>query len=148
MAARAFVPTGSLSRPRYGHTATLLRSGEVLIAGGYSEMGDSPKAIAPAELYDPTREAFAETGSMVTRRHDHTATLLSDEEVLVAGGWGSFVDVLASAEVFNLTRASFAAASPMASPRIFHTATRLPDGKVLIVGGRTDKEVLASAELY
>ena len=70
-------PTGPMSVGRFGHTATLLPNGKVLVAGGY---------IASAELYDPASGTWTNTGSMSTARAGHTATLLPNGKVLVAGG--------------------------------------------------------------
>src|SRR5438093_1327530 len=77
--------TGNLNTARAGHTATLLPSGKVLVAGGYNN-DDFSVEEASAELYDPTTGKWSITGSLHTRRHGHTATLLPDGRVLVAGG--------------------------------------------------------------
>ena len=84
--------------------------------------------------------------SMATQRAAHTATLLPDGKVLVAGGFtggGS----LASAEVFDPVTSTFAPAGNLNATRAGHTATLLPNGKVLIAGGYNGS-YLASAELY
>jgi hypothetical protein len=81
-------------------------------------------------------------------RSEHTATLISDQEVFIAGGFGKEDDVLADTETYNLARASFSIRAPMASPRIAHSATRLANGKVLIAGGQSGTDLLSSAELY
>ena len=64
------------------HTATLLPSGKVLVAGGYDDGG----TLSSAELYDPASGTWTATGSLGTARYDHTATLLPSGKVLVAGG--------------------------------------------------------------
>src|SRR5262249_17347801 len=69
--AGTFIPTGNMTTPRSGHTATLLTSGKVLIAGG--SLGFS--ALPTAELYDSDRRTFTRTGDMTTPRSRHTATL-------------------------------------------------------------------------
>ena len=79
-----FSPTGSMTSPRLGHTATLLPSGKVLIAGGRT--GDSTDSLASAELYDPASGTFSPTGSMSSTRAWQTATLLTNGKVLIAGG--------------------------------------------------------------
>lgn len=85
--------------------------------------------------------------SMTTQRAAHTATLLPDGKVLVAGGFAGDENSLASAEVFNPATSTFASAGNMNAPRSGHTATLLPNGKVLIAGGYNGS-YLASAELY
>jgi hypothetical protein len=71
----AFTPTGTMTRPRSGHTATLLMDSKVLITGG---TGPSSQILSSA-LYDPATRGFTATGNMTTpRRFGHTATLLPD----------------------------------------------------------------------
>jgi len=88
--------TGSMGRPRYVHTATLLASGKVLVAGG----SGITRYLASAELYDPATGLWTATGSMDTARWGHTATLLPSGKVLVAGG-GNNNGYLGSAELYD-----------------------------------------------
>jgi hypothetical protein len=81
---------------------------------------------------------------MSTRRAAHTATLLPDGKVLVAGGLASGG---ASTELFDPTTETFAAGHDMSVARAGHTATLLSNGKVLIAGGYNGS-YLQSAELY
>jgi sugar (pentulose or hexulose) kinase len=83
---------------RHGHTATLLLSGTVLIAGG----GDGNIAVASAELFDPAGGTFTATGGMSAARLQHTATRLDTGAVLIAGGYGGSDGYsLASAELYQ-----------------------------------------------
>jgi hypothetical protein len=88
--------TGSLTTPRRVHTATLLPSGKVLVAGG----GNGLISTSSAELYDPGTGMWTATGSLMTPRRVHTATLLPSGEVLVAGG-GNGSSILSSAELYD-----------------------------------------------
>ena len=74
--------TGSLDGGRYEHTATLLRNGKVLVAGGLSH----GSTLASAQVYDPAAGTWTATGSLSRGRCDHTATLLRNSKVFVAGG--------------------------------------------------------------
>ena len=78
-----FTPTGSLNDARWGHTATLLQDGKVLIAGGIS--GDGYLAT---ELYDPVAGTFTLTGSLQQALSRHTATLLANGKQGTHCLWG------------------------------------------------------------
>ncbi|WP_187775556.1 Kelch repeat-containing protein [Luteimonas suaedae] len=151
-AAGAFARTGDMRQGRDGNaTHTVLADGRVLFAGGTSESVDGHRALlASAEIYDPATGRFERTASdMTSPRMYHTATLLDDGRVLIAGGWGPD-DRLASAEVFDPSSGRFSPVGDMTVDRNAHTATRLADGRVLIAGGLTTDEPyeLASAELF
>jgi uncharacterized delta-60 repeat protein len=137
--------TGSLAQARFGHTATLLPDGKVLVTGGIGP--SSPPFNASAEVYDPATGTWTATGSLAQARYGHTATLLSTGKVLVVGGYGNS-GPLASAELYDPATGTWTAAAPVAHARSWHTATLLPTGKVLIVGGWNNSGILASAELY
>jgi hypothetical protein len=144
-----------MSTAKFSHTATLLSSGKVLIAGGETSVltydrGYSDSDLARAELYDPVAGTFTATDSMTTARAGHTATLLGSGQVLVVGGngvSGGTLTLLASAELYDPTVGTFAATGSLTVARYNHTATLLTNGMALIAGG-LDVVALASAELY
>jgi hypothetical protein len=105
--------------------------------------------IRLALLYDPVSGTFAPAGSMSAVRHDATATLLPNGQVLVAGGYDSGGTPLGSAELYDPTGNMFRPVV-MATPRGGQTATLLSDGRVLVVGGfgATETGWEASAETY
>ena len=145
-----FTATASMTAGRVDHTATLLGSGAVLIAGGY---GNLQLGLSSAELYDPSTTMFSPTGAMISGRGNQTATLLANGRVLVAGGYSGFPGSgLAAAEMYDPSTGTFASTGSMTARRGDHTATLLPNGEALIVGGFTDfpctPGALPSAELY
>jgi hypothetical protein len=137
---------------RCQHTATLLPNGTVLVAGGRRYGGTS---LASSELYDPatgiwnlTMNAGQQT-LMASARDSHTATLLPDGTVLVAGGEepdNNYQD-LAGAELYHPTTGTWTVVGALNVPRTLHTATLLPNGKVLVAGGAisTGTEVFTPA---
>jgi len=134
-----FTATGSMSTRRTTQTATLLPNGTVLIAGGQDNYSGQV-ALNTAEIYTPSSGTppsgtFALVGNMTTTRCQHTATLLTDGTVLIAGGQNTSGTTLSSAEIYTPSTASFAATGAMNSSRIYHSATSLADGTVLIAGG-------------
>jgi N-acetylneuraminic acid mutarotase len=142
--ANTWTATGSLTTARDSHTATLLPSGKVLVAGGYGLAGP----LTSAELYDPASGTWSSAASMGTvSRYSHTAVLLPSGEIIVAGGSKNGVapsDLLASTMSYEITSGLWSAVGAMTAGRYLHTATLLDDGRVLAVGGQN----LASADLY
>jgi N-acetylneuraminic acid mutarotase len=133
----------------------MLPNGTVLVAGG--SRGAAVGGIsdhASAEIYDPIAGTWTATGRMTSARIDHTATLLPNGTVLVAGGMGGAVGgaggIQASAEVYDPVDSTWTATGRMTIPRDYHTATLLPNGTVLLVGGEGGYHTpgTASAEIY
>ncbi len=120
--------------------------GQVLIAGGAQDTTSGTRNLASAELYDPGTGQFGAIGSMTIARSKHTATLLTDGRVLIAGGVSNVgsSDGVASAEVYDPKTGTFGPTGSMTTARPSHAATLLQDGRVLIAGGTA----VASAELY
>jgi len=139
----------------FGHTATLLPNGKVLLAGGFiNSVWDYSGSTSynGADLYDSVTGALSETGNMIASRGGHTATLLANGKVLIAGGADQDPTGtgLASAELYDPGTGAFTQTGNMAAGRFLHTATQLQDGTVLIVGGAqtSTSAPLATAEIY
>src|SRR5262249_12270195 len=143
-----FTPvSGSIAANRFGAAATLLRTGEVLIAGG-TDVAVTPfgaGALATAILYDPSANSFVNLPDMTVTRDHATATLLPNGKVLIAGGTSyqappnisqnPVYAFHASAELFNPRARTFSKTGAMVEARAAHTATPLPNGSVLMAGG-------------
>jgi hypothetical protein len=133
---------------RYGHAATLLPNGNVLITGGIS---GNYSILKSAEIYNPTTGIFSYiTSSMNIARSSHTATMLPNGKVLIIGGTSGTVS-LSSAEIYDPATGNFSyTKGNMNAARASHTATLLSNGKVLIAGGIDVHTgvALKSAEIY
>lgn len=138
------------------HTATLLNDGRILVTGGDAgvpdydtlvpAVGTQSQVLGTAEIFDPSTRTWAAVSSL-SPRLGHTATLLDDGRVLVAGGTSSPTGVMASVEIYDPTTRAWTSAMPMGSARAFHTATLLTDGRVLVIGGDANGAI-ATAEIY
>ncbi|MFN0059891.1 MAG: hypothetical protein ACKVX7_15640 [Planctomycetota bacterium] len=147
----------TLNVRRYGHTATALADGRVLVVGGTDErfftsldtLEIFDQAVATSPPPPSLAGAFIDTdflGNPLTLdtggRVGHTATLLADGSVLIAGGTNDFLvaDACSDSLVFDAITRTFASdlqpLNTMIFPRFRHTANRLPDGRVLLAGGQ------------
>lgn len=141
-----FSNTGSLSDTQLVgmdlSTATVLKNGEVLLAGGMSDWRTNA-----AVLYDPSTGKFSAAGSMNDIRDAHAALLLLDGRVLVVGGDSSscsgtgvgsycyFTGSLSTAELYDSGTETFSRAGNMKEARTSPAVALLQNGDVLIVGG-------------
>jgi len=144
-----FNSTGSMNVARVNHTATLLASGEVLVAGGNN---DTTGYLPSAELYNPSTGKWTFTGNLTVPRDLDDAVLLQNGEVLVAGGLDPNAccgaPPLASAELYDPATGTWTATGSMTVGRVYFTLTLLSNGKVLAAGGTDSNTLLSSAELY
>lgn len=140
-----FTPVAPMGVARDSHTATLLNTGKVLIAGGYGE--------SSAELFDPADGSWTSTGTMSTSRMNHTANVLKKGKVLVTGGSQGGPCCADSAELYDPAAGTWSPTGTMGASRAGHSGTVLigpqcatypaPSwcNKLLVVG-------LESAELF
>ncbi|HEX8818671.1 MAG TPA: kelch repeat-containing protein [Archangium sp.] len=137
---------GSMSRVRTHHTMTVLPDGRVLAAGGNDGNGSAATASS-ADLYNPATNTWTPTGSMANSHDMHTATLLNDGKVLVAGG--TYGTNRLGADVYNPATGTWTPTGNMPQVHSQHTAVLLPNGKVLVAGGYgTSTTIINSAALY
>jgi len=137
--------TGSLQTARSGATGTLLQNGKVLLAGGGDGEADGRRALASAELFDPSTGKFRATGSLVQRRYKHGAVALPNGDVLIVGGSDErdYRGKLRSVERWVQSTGRFATVGSLAVERF-----KLADGillvaanKVLVAAGDRHPEV-------
>jgi len=125
----------------------LLASFFAVLATASNTTGGGTASIPPSGATG----LWSRAASLTTGREEHTATLLPNGKVLVAGGTDGRGKVLASAELYDPAKDRWTSAGSMAATRIDHTATLLASGKVLVAGGVVlpyPAPSLASAELY
>ncbi len=146
----AFSLVAQMTQPRSEYTANLLDDGTVLLAGGTSvPFHDS--AIASAEIFNLLplpNHSFSATGNMSRGRFAHTATTLSNGQVLLTGGRELSCLALPYSEVFDPAGDHFVPAANMANARCLHSVALLSNGAVLVAGGLDCRNSLSSAEVF
>jgi hypothetical protein len=142
--------TGAMLDGVENPTATVLRSGQVLVAGGSLSGGSSDAethtTTTRAELFDPATGEWSLTGSLLTPRVLAAAALLPSGAVLVVGGETGPGQSTTSAELYDPASGTWAATAPMEAPRAAPTVTVLASGRVLVVGGNFGRG--PAAEIY
>ena len=140
-----WTPTGSLTKARYMHAATLLPSGDVLVSGGgtFTFTTSAVLMLVPfgdTESYNPTSGTWTARSALGKHRVSHTTTLLSSGKVLAAGGGSTYYE-----ELYDPSGGKWSQTGVLSYSRTSHTATMLPSGLVLVAGGGAGS---GSAELY
>jgi N-acetylneuraminic acid mutarotase len=151
----------SLNVARHGHTATLLADGRVLVTGGAFGQGITVAAngavtivgggtTSSAEIYDPDRDTWTMAADMSVGRVGHTATLLANGKVLVAGNvvgissatrYAELSGLSLLAELYDPSTDTWTPTAPTEKPRNYSAAATLADGRVLLAGGFADYSV-------
>jgi hypothetical protein len=141
------VPFNMISE-RAGHSAVLIESGKVFVCGGIRYVAGVPEMVQSCELLDTEEAAPIREYGGVVRRWGHTATLLEDGRMLLAGGFSSVPPTFAesSAVLFDTpVGAGSRMTIPMVSRRAGHTATLLSSGMVVLIGGVARIDVIEMA---
>jgi hypothetical protein len=134
-ACESFAPAGAMVVARSGYRATRLADSRVLVTGGVETAGAPSAPLASTEIFDPVSETFSPGPAMTQPRQRHTATLLADGRVLVAGGYGPGGVQHDTAEVYDPGTGLFVAVGSMTVTHGDHAAVRLATGEVLVAGG-------------
>jgi hypothetical protein len=121
-----FTATATMAFTHYGHSATRLPDGRVVIVGGNTTQ---------TEIYDPAAATWTTQGATAATHTSHGAVLLPDGRVLVVGGTQF---ALPDAELFDPATGLWTAAAPTLVLRSNPTATLMPDGSVMVCGGALD----------
>ncbi len=140
----AWTGAGALGQQRAFHSASLLPSGLVLVAGGFN---GGTIYLNSTEIYDPSTKGVPGGTPMPNSRSDHTATVLPSGAVLFTGGMTA-TGVTGAADLYDPAAPSHSVTNVLLAARTHHTATVLGTGKVLVAGGKSGASTTATAELY
>jgi len=136
---------------RVDHTATLLKDGRVLVTGGWYRPGGKTTRLASAYVYVPAQDAVVAAGSMTTPRDSHTATLLPDGRVLVAGGYESYNKPTSTVEIYDPTKpagSAWSAGPALPGLRAAQAVVTLKSSEVVLVAGWDGSQPLASLAIF
>lgn len=151
---------GDLQIGRWGHTTTVLQNDTVLVVGGRKRLSFRGTTVQEGEILPLGSDEWIKTGTLNWERTFHTASLLLDGRVLVAGGTGRVVLApgeetmwrgnkdLSSAEIYDPKADEWASSPDMIEKRQLAQAITLEDGRVMIIGGRSGLLTLATSEVY
>jgi N-acetylneuraminic acid mutarotase len=142
---------GTLITPRILHTATLLGSGEVLLAGGESLSAGAPitSGLTAAELYNPSTNSWSAAAAMPAGVERQTATLLGNGTVVIAGGdAGGISGSTGAAQLYTPATNTWSSLATMNEYRTGHAATLLSNGQILVTGGTGLAGIVSQSELY
>jgi len=126
---KTWTTVGSLATARHDHSATMLATGKVLVAGG----ANGPTLLSSAELFDPTTKLFSTTGSLTTWRSDHVVARLGSGNVLVIAGKAMDPDASKATEVYAVAAGKFAPAADWVGSYYVPSLDALPDGGALAI---------------
>src|SRR5262249_28610913 len=137
--ANTWSTTGPVTTARYDFTATVLKDGRVLVAGGDVEDTSTlppsgPIFLASAELYDPSTKTWTATADLPSARAGQAGVLRPDGRVLLAGGDAGH-QAVADAAIYDPATNTWSSSTPQFNIGDDPTAAALSNGKVIITGG-------------
>jgi len=141
--------SGSLNRGRIHNAQVALTDGRILVAGGFTKLGNPSTPSRTCEIYDPATGLWSQSGKLAATRVDFTANLLPDGRIFVAGGsdgtalsYDTVVEFRPGKNRWDVLRHT------LANGRRSHTTTTLLDGSLIIAGGlNSSSQAIADAEL-
>ena len=155
-ATATFRDTGGLLRSdeSFAHAAAPLADGGALVSGGLTNAGEGIASFAAAR-FDANGKPVGQPKLLLAGRAAHSATLLADGRVLIAGGCADFAAgvcragaTLSSTELYDPGADTFAPGPSLLHARSGHDAILRGDGTVLFVGGRGDSGGAVAAEVF
>jgi hypothetical protein len=141
----AWSPVQQMSNARVGHTANLLPSGQVLVAGGLDDLGNTVKKF---EVYSIKNQSWMIAGSLIVERRQFTTSLLSNGWLLIAGGTAEPSSFPTATELYKTPLSEGIKQDELKTGRTGHTATVLEDGRVLVAAGMNYTGYTTSAEVF
>jgi len=139
---RTWMIGAPLREERSDHSATALRDGRILVAGG----NQGGKLLRSVEIYDPSRDLWTIASPLPRPRTQFSMTTLLDGRVLVAGGFQDDGIITASTLLYDPATNKWTGGATLLEPRLNHTMVPLPGGDVLFVGG--EGRASATSERY
>jgi hypothetical protein len=142
--------SGALTEDRGNHTVTRIPSGELIAIGGAKGIiNGSTTGLATCERYSPTSGSWMPIPSMSIDRISHSASLLKDGRILVAGGqqYSAGATAVRSCELYN-SALSWRAGPDLRHERVGHAAMMLSNGRVIACGGSDNNSWTSSCESF
>jgi hypothetical protein len=129
---------------RFGHTATTLLDGKILIVGGFNYLGQ----LLPSEIFDPVTRSFSNIGSPHKNRLQHAASLLQDGRVLISGGnQNDGINAPLESEIYDPSINHFSEV-PELSFETGVSSTTLQDGRILLFNTSSNYPFESTSEIY
>jgi len=144
---RKFVRAGSMNTNRMLHTQTLLHNGNVLVTGGVGGT-ESGNYLNSAEIFITTANLWISVSNLNYSRSEHTATLLKNGNVFIAGGINGTGSPLNTTEIFVSTKNAFDPGPNLLTALKGHSSSLLKSGDVIIAGGTNGLYINTSIFIY